>query len=213
VTLADTQARSELASRTRSAGVPAVRFTSLTPGVTLDAGDTISWSGSDADGDELRYTLRYSPDGSSWYVIALDEPGSGWQLASIDGLPGSTSGRVEVIVSDGFNTASDVFDGVIVPGKAPRIFIQSPEPAGSVTGNGPVMFVAFAQDAEDGLLDPESVEWTSDVDGRLGSGGELIVDPVSITPGLHQVTASVTDSSGMNAEASINITFALADVR
>jgi hypothetical protein len=120
---------------------------------------------------------------------------------------------VEVIVSDGFNTASDVFDGVIVPGKAPRVFIQSPEPAGSVTGNGPVMFVAFAQDAEDGLLDPESVEWTSDVDGRLGSGGELIVDPVSITPGLHQVTASVTDSSGMNAEASINITFALADVR
>lgn len=208
VTLTDTQSGVELASRVRSAGVPTVRFTSLLPGATLDTGDLISWSGADGDGDALRYTLRYSPDGSSWHVIALDQPASGWQLASIDDLPGSTAGSVEVVVSDGFNTASDVFNGVVVPGKAPRIIIQSPEPNGTVTGDGPVLFVAFAQDAEDGLIDPEQITWSSDISGQLGSGAELFIDPGSVTPGQHHITASVTDSSGMSADASVDITFA-----
>ncbi len=208
VMLRDTENAADLDSRTRSASVPAVRFTSLTPGDVLDAGDTIGWSGSDGDGDELHYTLRYSPDGSSWHVIALDEPGSGWQLTTTDDLPGSTAGSLEVVVSDGFNTAADIFSGVIVPGKAPRIIIQSPEPNRTVSGDSPVIFAAFAQDAEDGLIDPQAIEWTSDISGSLGNGGDLFVDPASLAAGQHRITASVTDSSGMSAAASVDISFA-----
>ena len=208
VMLRDTGNMSDLDSRTRSAGAPAVRFTSLTPGTVLNAGDTISWSGSDGDGDALRYTLRYSPDGSSWHVITLDEPGSGWQLTAIDALPGSTTGMLEVVASDGFNTAADVFSGVIVPGKAPRIKIQNPGPNQTVSGDSPVIFVAFAQDAEDGLVDPELIAWTSDISGSLGSGGDLFIDPTTIAAGQHAITASVTDSSGRSAAASVDITVA-----
>jgi hypothetical protein len=205
--LVDTQSGDTLAMRTRSAAVPAVRFTSLAPGAVLDAGETISWSGSDGDGDDLRYTLRYSPDGVSWYVIALDEPESDRLLTSIDNLPGSTAGSVEVVASDGFNTTTDVFNGVIVPGKAPRIMIQSPEQDSVVTDDMPIVFVAFAQDTEDGLIDSELIEWSSDISGSLGNGGELFIAPAGIPSGPHRITASVTDSSGMSANASVDISF------
>ncbi|MCP5110301.1 MAG: hypothetical protein GY953_05655, partial [bacterium] len=69
----------ELDSVTASASAPSVQF--LTPG----AGDqwdgagerTISWTGDDADGDSLLYSLFYSnQDNQAWTVLAVDLTGT-----------------------------------------------------------------------------------------------------------------------------------------
>jgi len=38
---------------------------------------TVTWTGSDADGDPLRYILQYSPDGgATWQAVAVNLAGA-----------------------------------------------------------------------------------------------------------------------------------------
>ncbi len=213
VALVDTDKSTTIKTRSRSANAPTVVITALSTGNTLNSGSTISWASSDNDAaDVLHYTVRYSPDaGTSWYVVALDHHDPTLVLQSIDGLPGSNNGQIQVMVNDGFNTAETVLTGLTVPAKAPQVVISSP-PAGQVfSTNNPVLLTAFAQDVEDGVIDPVAIVWTSNQQsGSLGIGGELILKPENMKPGLHIITASVIDNDGMTGEDSIDISFALA---
>ena len=52
-----------------------------------------------------------------------------------------------------------------------------------------------------------SIQWSSDIDGSLGSGSSANVTLSGGTPAVvHVITASVTDSAGQSAEASILVT-------
>ena len=86
-------------------------------------------------------------------------------------------------------------------GAAPTVTIDTPE-EGSLHPEGtPTTFTASATDPEDGNLSG-SVTWTSNVDGSLGTGATIAV---ALSPGFHTVTASVTDSGGQSASASITV--------
>jgi hypothetical protein len=191
-------------SRTVSPSAPSVDFSMPGAGETLVAGSMIKWRGVDPDGDPLRYTLRYSPDGgNSWHVIALDTPDEEYTLPSIDRLPGSTAGMLSISANDGFQTATAELSGtVVVPGKPPRVAVISPEPGGTFSTSDPVLLSAVAQDVEDGVLsDDAAVVWSSDLDGNLGEGTDLVLDPGSLSQGHHRITVRATDSDGMTAEA------------
>lgn len=84
---------------------------------------------------------------------------------------------------------------------------QSPEPVitggeGSYTEGTAVPITGTAVDFEDGTL-TDSLVWTSDLDGALGTGGSI--NPV-LSVGTHTVTAGVTDSGGRTAADSIIVT-------
>jgi len=60
---------------------------------------------------------------------------------------------------------------------------------------------------EDGLItDQDSIVWSSDVDGELGGGEELILDPLRLTPGPHRITVTATDSENTSADSFFDIT-------
>ena len=84
----------------------------------------------------------------------------------------------------------------------PVVLISAPATGVIVSAEFPVTLVGQALDAEAGDLTPEIV-WSSDVQGSLGTGASLTV---LLSPGLHRVTANVTDDQGQNAEATVTIT-------
>ncbi len=85
----------------------------------------------------------------------------------------------------------------------PTVSIAAPS-SGSVSTQGDsVSFSASASDAEDGSLSA-SIVWTSSLDGVIGSGASFSTSSLSV--GTHSVTASVSDSGGLNASDAVTIT-------
>ncbi len=97
----------ELASLTLSATPPQIELLTPQAGNRIPAGPmTLQWTGSDADGDALRYDLLISTDGgSSWLPIACDLDRTDF---TIDNSLFPTSSRVliQLRVSDGLQSAA-----------------------------------------------------------------------------------------------------------
>jgi PKD repeat protein len=85
----------------------------------------------------------------------------------------------------------------------PAITITSPGNGATFTAGTTVTFSGTASDAEDGSLS-SSIQWTSSIDGPLGTGAAIQVSSLSV--GSHTITGSVTDSGGVPATASITVT-------
>jgi len=90
---------------------------------------------------------------------------------------------------------------------APVAVITAPADASEFFDTELLTFTGTGTDAEDGELTGESLVWTSDVDGVLGTGVELLdVDASTVSAGPHVITLTATDSEGATGSASINIT-------
>jgi hypothetical protein len=85
---------------------------------------------------------------------------------------------------------------------APAINITSPEGGSESMENDAVTLTAVANDEEDGVL-TDSIEWQSNIDGALGTGGILVVN---LSVGEHTITATVTDSEGVSNQSQIILT-------
>jgi len=101
-----------LVSRIATSNAPTVNVISPNGGETLTAGInyTISWSGSDLDGDGLAYPLAYSEDGGENLVplaIDLNQTSYVWDTSY---LQKASNYLVKVIATDGVNTGEDVSD-------------------------------------------------------------------------------------------------------
>src|SRR6185503_2792326 len=98
----------ELASRTVSNNAPRVRVEFPNGGETLQGQTrTVIWQASDADGDQLTYSLLYSTDaGQTWQPLDTNIRESNYVL-KLEELPGSNSALIRVIATDGVNTSMD----------------------------------------------------------------------------------------------------------
>ncbi len=89
-----------------------------------------------------------------------------------------------------------------VAGNAPAVAITAPV-AGTVVFHGTaVALAATATDLEDGAL-ASRLQWSSNRDGMLGSGGALTAS--ALTTGLHTITATATDDDGLMGQASVTL--------
>ncbi|MGQ0849766.1 MAG: PKD domain-containing protein [Actinomycetota bacterium] len=84
---------------------------------------------------------------------------------------------------------------------APVVTIQQPTDGVEMTEIDPIIFTGTATDPQDGDLSA-SLIWTSNRDGALGSGATLM-DTLSM--GVHQVTATATDSAGLEGRATVTV--------
>jgi hypothetical protein len=84
----------------------------------------------------------------------------------------------------------------------PVVDITSPADGSLFQEGDSIAFSGTATDAEDGDLTPGLV-WTSDLDGQIGTGGSF---SSVLSPGNHTITASVTDSGGLQGTESIAVT-------
>ncbi|MEM7539584.1 MAG: Ig-like domain-containing protein, partial [Chloroflexota bacterium] len=94
-----------LLMRARSASTPTLDFDTLSNGQQLSGSETISWVGSDDDGDALSYRLRYSRDqGTSWATLM---PFSSNTSLTVDtaSLASGSDILVQLMATDGFNTS------------------------------------------------------------------------------------------------------------
>lgn len=85
---------------------------------------------------------------------------------------------------------------------SPAVSITAPSPGATFASGASITFTGSANDAEDGDL-TVSLTWSSDLDGSIGTGGDLTS---TLDDGTHVVEASVTDSVGQSASASVTIT-------
>ena len=85
----------------------------------------------------------------------------------------------------------------------PAVSIIAPANGASFTQGTSVTFSGIANDAEDGSLS-STIAWTSSADGPLGNGASI--QAANLTLGSHTISASVVDSNGAPATASITIT-------
>jgi hypothetical protein len=188
------------ASRARSPSPPEPRILAPTPGMTLEDGKTlIEWSGSDPDGDSLKYALLYRPSvgrlrqvSLAFWTNATQWP---WERGS---LPADTGAVIAVLANDGFNTVETSVGPLTVEGNmAPELWISTPRDRDWFGQRSIVTLIANASDPEDGAL---GVNWTSDVDGDLPAPNWW-----TGRPGWHTLTATTHDSDGLAASKQVVI--------
>ena len=187
-----------------------------TPTVTIDApalGDVVGddglmrvrWTGADDDGDALRYTVRFSPDGTnSWQTLGVDLTGEEL-LVDHARLRGTHDAHLQVIVSDGINSSVAEVGPFTVVNVAPRVSVTAPVAGTAFAGDQLLGLSAVVDDPEDGELDGSSVTWSSDLDGAIGTGTEVTVDASTLVEGQHELTVTATDSAGATASATTTV--------
>jgi len=90
-----------------------------------------------------------------------------------------------------------------VANKPPTAAILSPSTGASFTTGPQIVLEGSGVDLQDGSLPDSALSWASSQDGALGSGQLL---EVTLKPGVHTITLTVTDSNNMKATDSIQVT-------
>ncbi|RME46167.1 MAG: hypothetical protein D6791_08995, partial [Chloroflexi bacterium] len=194
----------QLASRSVTAHAPEVTVTYPNGGEMLTGMATVTWTAGDADGDDLRYTVQYSADGgATWRALAVNLDNTRYEVDTRT-IPGTTQALIRVLASDGVNTGQDQSDATFtVSRKGPEAFIIWPEDGAAFAPGTQVWLQGYGLDAEDGPLADTALSWSSNRDGFLGTGQELMLD--NLSRGRHVITLSVTDTDGNVATDSITL--------
>lgn len=114
---------------------------------------------------------------------------AGWSLFAGAVGSGGDSEMIEVLETLVFN-------------KPPVVTITNPEDNDEIVTGENINFTGTSVDDGDGTIS-SGIEWSSDVDGALGTGSSINVDDLSA--GVHNITASSTDSLGKIGTDSISI--------
>ena len=111
----------ELGSVSRSRNAPSLSVSGPSSGDVFsnDGTVSVSWVGSDADGDELVYRVYYSTNGGSFYRILFHKTEATSKSFSATRLRGSSRARIGVSVSDGTRSVFAETPVFSVAGHAP----------------------------------------------------------------------------------------------
>lgn len=193
-----------VATQTVSAGAPQVTVLSPNGGELLGDEVEIRWSAEDADGDALRYLVFYSVDGGdSWQLLACAWSQTSYTLDT-SYLPGSEQVLFRVIAMDGVNSGQDESDGPnSMPTRPPEVRILAPQEGSYFAQGWSVLLLGQASDPDQKAIPAYGYNWSSDVDGFLGSGEDLYAN--ELTAGWHTITLSVTDADGELSSDSVRI--------
>jgi len=112
-------------------------------------------------------------------------------------LPGGDEFRLKVTANDGARTAADESDGTFaVPNHEPVVLIVQSSVERQTRVGSPLLLTAQAHDVDEPQI-ASRLRWSSDVDGELGEGANLVASNLSI--GRHTISATVTDLGGLFA--------------
>ena len=198
----------ELGVANRSASAPFVSITGIMDGQEFSVADLIdlSWTGTDADGDDLVYKLYYSTDSGENYRVLSGSTDRTSISYPVDLLEGSSEARIGISVSDGIRSSFAQTPVFSVALRVPEVQIVVP-PSGAVLAEKQGFVLdAFSYDMEDGYLSSPAFNWTSSIDGHLGTGQFLVLSASDLTSGVHTISVAATDSDGLAAYDSVDIT-------
>jgi hypothetical protein len=187
-----------------SENTPTVKVVSPNGGEDIHGSQIISWIANDADGDKLHFDVLYSPSGGrNWIPLVLGNDNSSFLLETTQ-IQGSDSALIKVVVSDGVNTAYDESDSYFkVSKKAPIQAIITPKEGDSFFKDQNIMFEGYGYDLEDGMLKDSVLQWSSSIDGQLGTGIEFGL--TTLSPGIHTIELKTSDKDGNQGTSAISI--------
>lgn len=157
------------------------------PGTEFIFGQSIALHGMSFDPDE--------GDISSTIIWSSSLGGALGTGASISPSLSIGNHTITASVTDGLNTTVTetlTLTVLPIPNNRPQVSISSPMES-QVSVGIPVILVATSIDVENGDLS-NTIQWSSDKNGVLGSGASLSVSTLS--QGMHVLTATSTDSAG-----------------
>ncbi|OQY86959.1 MAG: hypothetical protein B6D40_00350, partial [Anaerolineae bacterium UTCFX3] len=165
----------------------ALTFTNFQP-----TSATLNWADSP---DDAGYIILNSTNGADFAFVA-QVPANAISY-NAGGLTAGVSyaWRVQAINPRAASSA--------IQGSTPAVVITAPADNSTFLQSNTIHFDATATDALQGDLTPV-IEWSSDIDGALGTGGSLNRSNMSL--GQHVITAEATSPNGLTAVATITIT-------
>lgn len=195
-----------LAQVSAGASAPAVTVLSPNGGETL-SGDVVdvSWTASDADADDLSFSIEFSPDsGATWELVVHGVSGSSYAIRRQNILSSSGQGLFRVWVSDGIHTSSDTSDaGFTVTSRAPELTIVSPEDGLIIAQQQTLSLQAIAYSDIAGLLGGDQPRWVSNLDGLVATGDSTTV--TGLSEGTHTIIV-VADDGQRTSYADFQVT-------
>jgi hypothetical protein len=160
---------------------------------SVGKGVELEWKGEHPERD-VTYLVRYSrDDGRTWRVLAVTDSVS----RVLKRVPGGDRCLAQIVASSGIRTSVATSKPFSVPTEPRQALILTPAETDVPVLRG----AAFSSDH--GLASPDDVVWTSNVDGFLGRGFELILDDLS--EGTHTISLSAPDGEGGLATASTTL--------
>ena len=197
----------------QSEHAPVVEFSGVSGSQEFGSDELIDFcvSGEDEDEGLLDFRVYYSFDGGDSYELYDEFVGSGVSRFVIDagGLAGSDEARLGISVSDGTNATFVETEVFSVEEHVPEISFEFPTPNIHhfwATGIG--YGLSTRVDDPETAIRGSSVEvrFHSSIDGDLDRGPSsegFILD--SLSPGIHTITATATDSSGLSSTAATEL--------
>jgi hypothetical protein len=165
----------------------------------------LGWTITDSDSTHHTTRVHYSSDdGRTWSELGIVDTHE--FMVDFDQLPGTSSARIKLMVSDGVNSTLSIF-GPFMVAKKPGVTatILSPQ-EGMVIPAGDLLFLeGVGLDVDDGTLTGPSLVWSSEQAGILGSGERL---GVNLAPGAHTLVLKATDRDGNESTARVRVVVA-----
>ncbi len=197
--IAITKDDKEIFSQTISVNVPVVEFVGMSDYQNVTDNATISWKGSDSDGDKLYYELWYCVDEEESYMLASDIEETSY-MVDLTALPGADEGYFYLYASDGVLTGEIDSPYVVVDYKKPEIMTVWDKPQQfKITEE--IYLDVDVYDLQDGwLYTDDEVVWM--LDGKdYQTSSAVLIWPYEVKPGKHILTMTATNSAGMSVMA------------
>ncbi|MCL7980465.1 MAG: hypothetical protein M8865_11255 [marine benthic group bacterium] len=201
---ASSRAPSEIATVTVAGGNAAPTITSF--GAVEGTPTTLRIEWTDVEGEE-NYRVTATPDDDSPEFIDIASSNATFFEFSGAVVGATYTAQVCAIFAGDVEECSATTTYTVAGNQAPTAEITAPADLAEFFDTELITFTGTGTDAEDGALTGESLAWSSDLDGPLGTGEELAdVDASTVSLGEHVITLTATDSEGATGVDSITIT-------
>lgn len=174
---------------------PAVTISAPADGESFLEGEPILFVGSASDPEDGDLTSVIT-----WYDDIDGQLGTNEASINRTLSPGTHTITATAVDSDGA-VGSDTIT-IRVRNSWPTVEITAPTDDARFYENQTISFSGWADDLEDGIL-TGAIQWTSDLDGLIGSGGSF---SRALSLGTHVITASVTDDDKNTSDDTVTVT-------
>jgi hypothetical protein len=181
---------------------PTAHITAPATGASFAQGASVSFAGNATDPEDGTLT------GASlvWTSSIGGQIGTGTSFSTTSLAVGTHTITLTATDTDGATGTATITVGITGVGanQAPTAQITSPPNNGVFAPGSSVSFAGTGTDPEDGTLTGASLVWTDNVAGQIGTGTSFSL--TTLTPGVHIITLTATDSQGSTGTATDTIT-------